>query len=75
MEDLVTEQKVFHFGAEITQRLHDRASFINEARGKIVFEPTNAVKVGMEASARSSFDEVQHVFAIAERHEHGRDSA
>ena len=75
MKDFVAKQQIFYFGAEITQGLHDRARFIDEAGGKIVFESANAVEVGVETSTRCCFDQVQNMFTIAERHEHRSDGA
>ena len=37
---------------------------VNETFGEIIFQSTNAVKVGMEPSARCTFDQVQDVFTI-----------
>ena len=40
---------------------------------QVVLEAADAVEVGVEAAARDRLDEVQHVLAVAERHEHRGD--
>ena len=73
LEDLVAEQQVVDLVAEGAQLLHHLLGLVDPAGGQVVLQAADAVEVGVEAAAGGRLDQVEHVLAIAERHEHRRD--
>ena len=73
LEDLVAEEQVLHLVAEAAQLLHHVARLVDEAGGQVVLQTTDAVEVWVEATTCGALDEIQHVLAVAERHEHRGD--
>ena len=73
LEDLVAEQQVVDLVAEVAQLLHHLLGLGDPTRRQVVLQATDAVEVGMETAAGGGLDEVEHVLAVAEGHEHRGD--
>ena len=73
LEDGVGHEQRLELVAEVTQLLHDPLALVDPALGKVVFQATDAVEVGVEPTARHCFHEVEDVLAVAEGEENRRD--
>ena len=75
LEDLVAHEQLFELVAVVAHALHHRAGLVDPAPGEVVLQAADAVEVGVEAAAGDGLDQVEHVLAVAEGVEHGRDGA